>query len=132
MITSSLPGWIAASAAAAICTLARCASAVMGSPRRSRALPPSATTMRMALIPEGRDQDRFDRVHAIFGLLERDIRFRLEHFLGDLHGGDAELLVNIAPHLRFEIVERGKTMHELGARIVGCLHPVGVDLIWLE
>ena len=56
----------------------------------------------------------------------------LEHLLGDLHGGDAELLVNIAPHLRLEIVERGETMHELGARIAGGLHQVGVDLIWLE
>ena len=36
---------IGASACAATLTLARCASAVIGSPRFSRALPPKATTM---------------------------------------------------------------------------------------
>src|ERR1700743_3592935 len=84
----------------------------MGSPRRRRALPPSATTIRMMQslyrasgpdfcgsglarshrvelsdrsdIRQSRDQDRLNGVHAVFRLLEGDVGRRLEHLFGDL------------------------------------------------
>ena len=43
-------------------------------------------------VRQRRDEDRLDRVHAVLGLLEGDVRRALEHLLGDLHLGDAEFL----------------------------------------
>src|SRR5512139_2434570 len=72
-----------ARASAAILTFARCASEVIGSPRFSKALPPRATTIRMASFSQGRHEQGLDGVHAVLGLLEGDVRLGLEHVVGD-------------------------------------------------
>src|SRR6516162_5710212 len=107
---------MSASARAATRTLLRCTSAVIGSPRRRSALPPNATTTRMSLFPERCDQDRLDRMHPILRLLERDVDLGFEDLLGHLHGGQAELLVDIPPDLRLQIVEGRQAVHELHPR----------------
>ena len=78
--TSSCSAAIRASARAADRTLARWRSAVIGSPRRSRALPPRATTTRIGRpsAAERRDHDGLDRVHPVLGLVEHDRALGLE------------------------------------------------------
>src|SRR5690349_19729380 len=104
-MTSSFPGWIAASALAATTTLARCASAVIGSPLRKSALPPRATTIRMTSVSERRHQYGLDRMHTILGLFESNVEIGLEDVFGHLHRGQPELLMDVHSNLCFEIVE---------------------------
>src|SRR5947207_4840973 len=103
---------MAASATAAVCTFARCASEVIGSPRRNNAFPPSATRIRIASVPESGNKDGFDRVHPILCLLEGDVHFGIKHLRGDFHGGETELLVYVTTDLGFQIVKGGQAMHE--------------------
>src|SRR5579871_2071441 len=88
------------SAAAARRVLARWFSAVIGSPRRNSALPPSATTTRNASAPDGRDQDGLDRGHPVFRLLEDDGSLGLEDFVGHLHAVDTEALGDVGADFR--------------------------------
>ena len=54
-------------------TLARWFSAVIGSPRRSSALPPSAMTTQHGSVSQRGDEHRLDRVHAVFRLFEGEV-----------------------------------------------------------
>src|SRR6478752_3871030 len=89
--TSSCSSAIGASARQAACAFSRWLDADSSCPRRSRALPPRATTTRTS-APERRDHHGLDRVHAVLGLVEDDRRGRLEDLLGDLQRGQPELL----------------------------------------
>src|SRR6478736_6779998 len=132
-MTSSLPSAMGASCWAATRTFARCASAVIGWPRRSSALPPRATTMRMGgSVPDRGDEDRLDRVHPVLGLVEHDRRRRLEHLVGDLELGQPMLLEHLLADLRVRVVERGQAVHELRVRVAGRGHRGGVDLVRQE
>src|SRR5689334_16879201 len=80
----STSSWSAATlprAGAALRTLRRCTSVVIGSPRCRSAFPPSATTTRTTTASgsEGGDHDRLDRVQAVLGLVEDDGVLGLEH-----------------------------------------------------
>src|SRR5215211_1548932 len=65
---------------------------------------------------QGRDENGLDRVHPVLGLFEDDRRRRLEDFFGHFHAVDPELLVDLLPHLRLAVVERGQAVHELHIR----------------
>src|SRR5436189_3746649 len=119
-----------ASAFAAMRTLRRWLSAVMGSPRRSSAFPPSATTTSMALLSQGGDENRLDGVHAVFRLLECDVVFRLEHLVGDLEAVlQAELVGHLFAHDRLRVVKRRQAVHEFHLRVAAGLHQLLVHLI---
>src|SRR5213592_2176464 len=90
-MTSSCSSATGASALHATRAFARWFSAVSGSPRRSRAFPPSAATTRMSVRQRG-DQHRFDGVQPVLGLVEDERRRRLEHLFGDLERLHPELL----------------------------------------
>src|SRR3954469_24658988 len=116
-ITSWFSAAIGASASAAMRTLRRCASAVIGSPRRSNALPPSATTIRMS-VSQRRDEDRLDGVHAILRLLECDVVGRLEDLVGDFDAAcHAERLGELLAERGLRVVKRRQAVHELHLRI---------------
>src|SRR6185312_13080818 len=117
--------------AAARRTLARWFSAVIGSPRLSRALPPSATTMRISAA-DGGDEDRLDRVHAVFGLVEDDGGLRFEHLVGDLHAIDAVFLRNMCAYFRLRVVKSRQTMHELREGVSRRRHQLARDAVRCE
>src|SRR5690349_14660094 len=99
--------------------LARWAAAVRGSPRRSRALPPRATTTRIASAAQRGDHDRLDRVHPVLGLVEDDGTVGLEHLVGDLQRVEA-----LGPEDAFAdggvaVVERRQAVHEAHPRVAG-------------
>src|SRR4029078_87838 len=122
-MTSSCCWAMGASCCAATRTFSRWFSAVMGWPRRSSALPPRATTMRiLASVADGGDEDRLDGVHPVLGLVEHDRRRGLEHLVGDLHLGDAERLEHLLADLGVPAMEGGQAMHEPGGGIAGGLH----------
>ena len=101
-------------------TLARCASAVIGSPRRSSALPPRATTMRMASVPERRDENRLDGMHSVLRLLEGDVHLGFEHLLGHFHAPSRpNCSCDVPADLGLQIVERRQAMHEFDTRVAG-------------
>src|SRR5690606_12949619 len=110
-----------AKARAARRTLPRWTSAVIGSPRLRRALPPSATTTRMSASYR-REQDRLDGVHAVFRLVEDDGSLGFENLLRHLHAVDAVLLVNLLADFGLAIVEGRQAVHELGVGVVGGRH----------
>ena len=85
-------------------TLASCTSASGFWPRSSRALPPSATTMRTSAAQRG-DQHGLDRVHPVLGLVEDDRVPRLEDLVGDLEGVHAGLLEELLADLGVAVVE---------------------------
>src|SRR6201989_3046531 len=102
----------AARAGAADRTLRRWFSAVIGSPRLSRALPPSATTTRMRSllrcslarsvarsVAERRDHARLDRVQPVLGLVEDDRVLGLEDLVGHLEAVHAVLLEDLLADL---------------------------------
>src|SRR4029453_6031303 len=118
-----------ASAWAATRTLARWFSAVMGSPRLSRALPPSATSTRTTPAPQRGHDHRLDGVQAVLGLVEHDAGRRLEHLAGDLEAvGHARVLHHLLAHHRVGVVERGQAVHELDLGVAGPLHQGRVHL----
>src|SRR3954466_5913594 len=129
-MTISLSGVTAAMDSAAVRMLARWFSAVIGCPRRSSALPPSAITMRMSSSTERGHQDSLDGVHPILGLLEGDVRRTLEDILGDLDAVREVRVLrgDLCTDLRLAIVERGETVHELHPGIACRTHQFGVDL----
>ena len=100
-------------------TFARCASAVIGSPRLSSALPPRATTTFTMLLrstrqlPSGGDHHGLDRVHPVLGLVPHDGSFGLEHVVRDLHAVEPEALEHLLADLRVAVVEGGEAVHEL-------------------
>src|SRR5690606_38974722 len=98
-----------ASARAALRTLTRCTSAVIGSPRLSSALPPRATTTRTSRSQCG-DQHRLDRMHAVLRLIEDDGGLRLEDLLRHLHAVDAVLPRDLFADLGLSIVEGGQAV----------------------
>src|SRR5215217_6838889 len=124
----------AASAGAALRTFARCASAVMGSPRFRSAFPPSATTTLIvsSSLAERGDHDGLDGVHPILGLVEDDRPLRLEYLLGHLQPVQAEPLVDVCADLRLPVVERGQAVHELDVRVASPPHDVEVHLVRLQ
>src|SRR5262245_15925204 len=121
-----------ASDSAATRTLPRCASAVIGSPRLSRALPPRATTTFIGSRAEGRHHHRLDGVHPVLGLVEDDRALGLEDVVRDLHPVEAVLLEHLLADLRVAVVEGREAVHELHARIAGLPDEVGVDLVRLQ
>src|SRR5690606_19742589 len=104
--TMSWPRARTASASAALRTLARWTSAVIGSPRFRSALPPSAATTRISGSQRG-DQHRLDRVHAVLRLVEDDGRLRLEDLFRHLHAVDAVPAEDRLADLGLAIVEGG-------------------------
>src|SRR5690606_24279565 len=114
--------------AAAVRTLARWTSAVIGSPRFRSALPPSATTTRMSAA-QRRDEERLDGVHPVLGLVKGDGGVGFEHLFGDLHAFDAELLVDLLADLGLAVVEGRQAVHELGVRVAGRRHDLGGDAV---
>src|SRR5215467_5930484 len=102
VMTTSWPAYSGASAATARLTLARCTSVVIGSPRFKSALPPNAITTRGMSLSQCRDQQRLDRVQAVLGLLERDVRLRLEDIVRDFEAvRDAVLAGDLFADRRF-------------------------------
>src|SRR5262245_56226306 len=98
-------------ASAAMRTLRRWLSAVIASPRRNKAFPPSAMTTSIESISQRRDQDGLDAVHAVLGLLEGDVAPRFEDFVGDLDTVlEAERLRDVFADVRLGVVKRGQTM----------------------
>ncbi len=70
-------------------------------------------------------------MHAVFRLLEGDAGWRLEHVVGHF---DAVFQVRILfgdlfADLGVAVVEGRQAVHELGTRVAGGFHQVGVDLI---
>src|SRR5262245_21140745 len=106
-MTSSWSWATGASARQAACTLRRCPATVIGSPRRCSALPPRATTIRIAfLLADGGDHERLDRVQPVLGLVEGDVRGGGEHLVGHLEAtADARQLGDLAPDRRTRVVE---------------------------
>src|ERR1044072_732546 len=104
-------------------------AALIGPPRRSRAFPPSATTMSMS-VPQRRDEDRLDGVHPVLRLLERDVAARLEDLVGHFDAvGHAEVLGDVAADGRLGVVKRGQAVHELDLRVAARLEQVERHLI---
>src|SRR3954452_10895985 len=130
-ITSSCSSAIGASAAHAVRTLVRWFSAVSGSPRRSSAFPPRATTTRTSAL-QRRDEDGLDRVHPVLGLVEDERSIRLEHLVGDLERLESVLVEDLLADLRVRAVERRQAVHELDVRVARQRHRLAVDLVGEE
>src|SRR3954454_10803296 len=127
-----------ARAGAADRTLVRWFSAVIGSPRLRRALPPSATTTRIGLslplegsVAERGDHDGLDGVEPVLGLVEDDRALGLEDVVGHLEAVHAELLEDRLADLRVPVVEGRQAVHELHLRVPGPREHVPVDLVRL-
>src|SRR3954453_21191511 len=71
-------------------------------------------------------------MHAVLRLIEHDGRRGLEHFFGDLHAVDPEVLECLFANFRVSVVKRWKAMHEFRAGVAGSTHYVGIDLIGLK
>src|SRR5690606_34184533 len=81
---------------------------------------------------QGGHQYRLDGVHAVFRLVENDRGGAFEYLIGNLHGSDAELLLDLLANNRLGIVECRQTVHEAYVRIARSGHECGVDLIRQE
>ena len=102
---------------------ARCTSAVIGSPRLSSAFPPSATTTRIDHSPSVATSNALIDVQTVLGLLECDVRLRLEHVVGDFDAvGEAVGLADLLAEHRLHVVKRRQAMHELHLRVAAGLH----------
>src|SRR5690625_106345 len=106
----------------------RWTSAVMGSPRFSRALPPSATMTRISASYRC-DQNGFDGVHAIFRLIEDDGGLRFKNLFRYLQGFDAILLEDLLADLGLPVMEGRQAAHELRMGIAGGRHDFGGDAV---
>ena len=73
------------------------------------------------------DEDRLDRMHPVFRLVEDDGGAALEDLFGHLHRGDAELLLRCCADFGFGIVECRKAVHEFRMTVFGRLHDIGGD-----
>ena len=56
-----------------------------------------------------------DGVHPVLGLVKHHGLLALEHLVGDLHLGDAELLGNVCADGGAGVMEGGQAVHEDGA-----------------
>src|SRR3954468_7790091 len=130
-MTTWLPGTTGAIRSAASLTLVRWFSAVSGSPRRSSAFPPSATTTRTSAL-QRRDEDGLDRVHPVLGLVEDERCVGLEHLVGDLERLEPVLVEDLLADLRVRAVERRQAVHELDVRVARQRHRLAVDLVGEE
>src|SRR5215831_12715734 len=75
---------------------------------------PTAGGARGVPLSEGGDEDRLDRMEAVFGLVEHDAGARLEDLTGHLQaGGHAGVLHDLPPDGGVGVVERGQAVHEL-------------------
>src|SRR5690625_1643629 len=117
-----------ARATAARRTFPRCTSAVIGSPRFSRALPPSATTTRMS-ASYGGDENRLDGMHAVLRLVEDDGSIGLEDLFADFHAVDTELLIDFLGDLGLPVMEGRQAVHELRVRVAGGGHDTGGNTV---
>ena len=70
-------------------------------------------------------------MHPVFRLVKDDGLLGLEDLVGDLHGGQAELLVDLLSDDGVQVVEGGQAVHE-AALITGVGHHGGVHLIGLQ
>ena len=68
--------------------------------------------------------DRLDGVKAVLGLVEDDGRRRLEHLVGDLEGGQSELLVDHLAQFGVAIMHGREAVHEFRVRVAGQRHHV--------
>src|SRR5256885_14745088 len=119
-------------ACAARAMFRRWTSAVIGSERRSIALPPSAMTTVLTSGSECGHHHGLDRVETVFRLVEHDRAVRFEHVIGDLDGGKPVVAVDLSPNLRVAVVKGREAVHELDPRVTGPPDQVGVDLIRLQ
>src|SRR5262245_285378 len=109
-------------ASAAMRTLRRWLSAVIASPRRNKAFPPSAMTTSIESISQRRNQDRFDAVHAVLRLLEGDIAPRFEDLVGHLDTIlQAERLRDLLADFCLGVVKGRQAVHELHLRVAARL-----------
>src|ERR671912_445180 len=116
-------------------TLARWASAVIGSPRFSSALPPRATTTLIAVprsLAQGGHHHGLDGVHPVLGLIPDERVLGLEDLVGDLHAVQAELLVDVLADLGLAVVEGRQAVQEPDPGVPGPADHVGVHLVGLE
>ena len=98
-------------------------------PRRSRALPPRATTIRIS-VPEGGDHDRLDRVEPVLGLIEHDRTGRLEDLVGDLERVSTRIeLASWAPTSVWRSWRAGRQCMNLHVRVARGLEDRRRDLI---
>src|SRR5690554_5594860 len=124
---------------AAIRTLARWVSAVNGSPRFNRALPPRAATISIGCIlyqqsapesgAEGGHQHGFDGVQAVLCLIKNNGCRALENLVRHFHSLNAEFGMNFFAYGCFGIMKRRQAVHESGTGIAGFLHDRCVHLI---
>jgi len=73
-------------------------------------------------------EDGLDRMHAVFRLAELARMRAEEDVVGDFHGLEAELLVDLLAHGGLAVVEGGQAVHEDGVAL-GLFHQRGVDLV---
>ena len=70
-------------------------------------------------------------MHPVFGLVEHDGAGALKHLVGDLHGREAVLLVDLPADAGVQVVEGGQAVHEHGV-LAGGVHQLLIDLIGLQ
>src|SRR5436190_7925971 len=121
-----------AMACAARAMFRRWTSTVIGSERRSIALPPSAMTTVLTSGSECGHHHGLDRVETVLRLVEHDRAVRFEHVIGDLDGGKPVVAVDLSANLRGAVVKGRQAVHELHLRVAGPPDQVGVDLIRLQ
>lgn len=83
-------------------------------------------------VTQSRHHHGLDGVHAVFRLVEDHGIGRFEDLVGDLHGVEFELNVDLLADRGLEVVKGRQAVHEEGMRLAGLLQHGGVDLIGFE
>src|SRR6516164_7672581 len=82
------------------------------------------------LCAEGGDEDGFDGVQAVFGLVEDDAGGGVEDVAGDFEAaGHAGVFHDLPADGGVGVVVGGQAVHEFDARVAGGGHEGGVDLV---
>ena len=67
----------------------------------------SLTQRKYTSPSQRRRHHSLDGVHPVFGLIEHDGLGTFKHVVGDLHGGEAELIMNLPADGGVQVVESG-------------------------
>src|SRR6516225_7945585 len=82
------------------------------------------------LCAQGGDEDGFDGVEAVFGLVEDDAGGGVEDVAGDFEAtGHAGVFHDFAADGGVGVVEGGQAVHEFDRRVAAGFHQGGVDLV---
>src|SRR6516165_8020340 len=103
---------------------------VTGAPAVAVLMVPPAPPVDTRRLSEGGDEDGFDGVEAVFGLVEDDAGGGVEDLAGDFEAsGHAGVLHDLAADGGVGVVVGGQAVHEFDGRVAGGGHEGGVDLV---